>query len=114
MGMTEEEAKAQGKVLVGKAQYSGTAMGYAYGDNEAFVKVVVEHPTRRILGATVVGPQAAILVQQVVNLMSSGDQTYLPLARVQIIHPTLTEALASAFGKLRPVNFEAEHVHRHD
>ncbi len=114
VGMTEEEAKAQGKVLVGKARYSGTAMGYAYGDDESFVKVVVEHPTRRILGATVVGPQAPVLVQQVVNLMSSGDQTYLPLARVQIIHPTLTETLAAAFSQLRPVNFQAEHVHRHD
>lgn len=114
VGMTEEEAVGQGKVLVGRARYGDTAMGYAYGDDEAFVKVVVEHPTRRVLGATVVGPQAATLVQQVVNLMSSGDQTYLPLARAQIIHPTLTEALASAFSQLRPVNFEAEHAHRHD
>jgi mycothione reductase len=114
VGMTEEEAKGQGKVLVGKANYGDTAMGYAYGDDEAFVKVVVEHPTRRILGATVVGPQAAVLVQQVVNLMSSGDRTYLPLARAQIIHPTLSEALASALAQLRPANFELEHSHHHN
>jgi len=113
VGMTEEEAKSQTKVLVGIAKYMDTAMGYAYGDPDAFVKVVVEHPTRRILGATVVGPQAATLVQQMVNMMSSGDQTYYPLAHAQIIHPTLTEALASAIGRLRPANFEPEHKHVH-
>lgn len=113
VGMTEEEAKPNRKVLVGMARYRDTAMGYAYGDEEAFVKVVVEYPSMRILGGTVVGPQAAILVQQIVNLMNSENQTYAPLARAQIIHPTLSEALASAFGALAPVNFRPEHTHEH-
>jgi len=113
VGMTEEEAKAGRKVLVGVAKYHQTAMGFAYGDEEAFVKVVVEYPSRKILGATAVGPQAAIVIQQVVNMMSSDTQTYLPLVRAQIIHPTLSEALASAFGLMRPANFELEHEHRH-
>lgn len=113
VGMTEEEAKSQTKALVGIAKYQDTAMGYAYADPDAFVKVVVEHPSRRLLGATVVGPQAATLVQQVVNMMSSGDQTYFPLAHAQIIHPTLTEVLASAIGRMKPVNFEYDHKHVH-
>lgn len=111
VGMTEEEAKARRKVMVGVARYNDTAMGYAYGDDEAFVKVIVEHPSRRVLGGTVVGPQASILVQQIVNLMNSDTQTYAPLVRAQIIHPTLSEAVASAFGQLRPANFEPEHHH---
>ena len=113
VGMTEAEARKQSKVLVGVSRFYDTAMGYAYGDENAFVKVVVDHPTHRILGATVVGPQASTLVQQVVNMMSSGDGTYLPLARAQIIHPTFSEALASAFGRMRPVNFEFPHDHNH-
>jgi pyruvate/2-oxoglutarate dehydrogenase complex dihydrolipoamide dehydrogenase (E3) component len=88
-------------------------MGFAYGDEETFAKVIVEHPTRRILGATVVGPQAATLVQQVVNMMNSENQTYAPLVRSQIIHPALSEVLASAFGRLKPVNFEPEPHHHH-
>ncbi len=111
VGMTEAEAKEQTKVMVGLARYGDTAMGFAFGDEEAFVKVVVEHPTRRILGATCVGPQAATLVQQVVNMMSSGDRSYMPLARAQIIHPTLSEALAAAFSNVHPVNFTPEHDH---
>ncbi len=113
VGMTEQEAVAGRKVMVGVAKYHDTAMGFAYGDEDAFVKVMVEYPTRRILGATAVGPQAAILIQQVVNLMVSESQTYAPLARAQIIHPTLSEVLAAAFGRLQPVNFQAEHDHAH-
>lgn len=112
VGMTEEEAKAQFKVMVGFAMYRDTAMGYAFGDEEAFVKVVVEYPSRRILGGTVVGPQASTLIQQIVNMMSSDSQTYAPLVRAQVIHPTLSEAVAAAFGRLRPVNFEHEHPHK--
>ena len=111
VGMTEEEAKAGRKVMVGVSRYFDTAMGYAFGDEETFAKVVVEYPTRRILGATVVGPQASTLVQQVVNLMNSENQTYAPLARAQIIHPALSEVLSSAFGRLQPANFEPEHDH---
>ncbi len=111
VGMTEAEAKPGRRVLVGLSRYYETAMGYAYGDEEAFVKVVVEYPSMKILGGTVVGPQASTLVQQIVNMMNCEGQTYYPLARSQIIHPTLTEALAAAFGALRPVNFEPEHSH---
>jgi len=111
VGMTEEEAKAGRKVMVGVSRYTDAAMGYAYGDEEAFAKVLVEYPTRKILGATVVGPQASNLVQQVVNLMYCENQTYLPLARAQIIHPALSEVLTRAFSNLKPVNFEPEHHH---
>jgi mycothione reductase len=114
VGMTEEEAKTQFKVMVGVSKYYDTAMGFAYADEDAFVKVVVEYPSRRILGGTVVGPQASTLIQQIVNMMSSDSQTYAPLVRAQVIHPTLSEAVASAFGQLRPVNFEPpEHHHEH-
>ena len=111
VGMTEEEAKSQRKVMVGVSRYTDSAMGYAYGDEDAFVKVIVEYPTRRILGATVVGPQASTLIQQIVNMMSADTQTYAPLVRAQIIHPTLSEAIASAFGNLKPANFEPEPHH---
>lgn len=113
VGMTEKEAKVGRKVMVGVSRYTDTAMGYAYGDEEAFVKVIVEYPTRKILGATVVGPQASTLVQQVVNLMYCENQTYLPLARAQIIHPALSEVVSRAFSNLAPANFQMEHHHEH-
>ncbi len=114
VGMTEDEAVKNAKVMVGMSKFHETAMGFAYGDLDAFVKVVVEYPTGKVLGGTVVGPQASTLVQQIVLLMNAENRTYGPLARSQVIHPTLSEAVASAFGNLAPVNFEpSEHQHRH-
>lgn len=113
VGMTEREAVQGRKVMVGVSRFTETAMGYAYNDEDAFVKVVVEYPSRRILGATVVGPQASILVQEITNMMSSDTQTYAPMARAQIIHPTLSECVANAFGRLKPVNFEPPEHHHH-
>lgn len=114
VGMTEDEARKNAKIMVGLSKFHDTAMGFAYGDLDAFVKVVVEYPSRRVLGGTVVGPQASTLVQQIVLLMNAENHTYGPLARSQVIHPTLSEAIASAFGRLAPVNFEPpEHQHHH-
>lgn len=114
VGMTEAEAVQGRKVMVGVSRYTDSAMGYAYNDQDAFVKVIVEYPSRRILGATVVGPQASVLVQEITNMMSSDAQTYAPMVRAQVIHPALSEVVANAFGRLVPVNFEPpEHHHHH-
>jgi len=112
VGMTEAEAVEKGfNILVGINKYSTCAKGYAMGDEESFVKVVVEAGTRRILGANVVGPEAAILVQSLVYLMNAGDQSFIPIARSQTIHPALTEAVVGAFGRLHPPGHAHEHNH---
>ncbi|MDY7042446.1 MAG: dihydrolipoyl dehydrogenase [Chloroflexota bacterium] len=111
-GMTEEQAKKTHDILVGMKKYSDTPKGYAMGEEDGFVKVVVENGTGKILGAHVIGPHAAILVQQLVYLMNTEEQNYLPLAMAQTIHPALSEVVVGAFGNLRPVG-EHEHHHQH-
>ena len=111
VGLTQEECKKLGyKVLVGYSEYIDCAKGYALAEEEGLVKVIVDQGSRRILGAHIVGTSAAILVQQIVYLMNSGDQTYMPLARSQCIHPALSEAVVRAFGALE----DPEHEHHHD
>jgi mycothione reductase len=110
VGMTEEQAKKSHDILVGVKKYYETAKGYAMGEEDGFVKVIVERETGRILGAHVIGPHAAILLQQLVYLMNTEEQDYLPLVRAQTIHPALSEAVVGAFGNLRPVG---EHSHEH-
>jgi len=110
VGMTEGEAKAAGhEILVGRARYMDVAKGYAMGEEDGLVKVIVEQGTRRILGCYIVGSHAAILVQQVVYLMNAGAQDYMPMADSQVIHPALSEVVINAFGNLAP----AEHGHAH-
>lgn len=110
VGMTEEEAKKSHDILVGVKNYYNTAKGYAMGEEEGFVKVIVEERTGRILGAHIIGPHAAILLQPLVYLMNTEEQDYLPLARAQTIHPALSEVVVGAFGNLRPVG-EERHEH---
>lgn len=101
VGMTEAEALREGKnVLVGRAKYADTAKGYAMGGVEGLVKVVVEAETNKILGCSIVGPEAPVLVQQVVFLMNTDRGDTTPLERSQVIHPALSEVVADAFANL--------------
>ncbi len=110
VGITEEEAVAAGyDILVGRAQYGDVVMGYALGEEDSLVKVVVDAESRRILGCHIVGSQAAILVQQAVYLMNAGDEDYFPMADSQVIHPALSEVVIRAFANLAAPG----HVHGH-
>ncbi|MCU0637233.1 MAG: dihydrolipoyl dehydrogenase [Methanothrix sp.] len=106
VGMKEAEAAGKGlKVLVGRANYMDVAKGMAMAEESGFVKVVLEEGSGRILGASVVGPSAAELVQQVVYLMNTDYQDLIPVIRSQVIHPTLNEVLVRAFSELeRPLS----------
>jgi dihydrolipoamide dehydrogenase len=102
VGMTEAQAVAAGHhLLVGRSRYADRTMGFAIGEGESLVKVVVDAHDRRILGASIVGSNAAMLLQPIVWLMRAGDGTFLPLARSQTIHPALPEVVVQAFGNLQ-------------
>jgi len=108
VGMTEAEATAAGyDIYVGRATYADVAKGYAMGEENTLAKAIVDASTMKILGFHVIGSSAPDLVQQVVFLMNTDDQDYMPLARSQVIHPALSEVVVRAFGNL-------EHVHHHE
>ncbi|HWQ19476.1 MAG TPA: dihydrolipoyl dehydrogenase [Methanotrichaceae archaeon] len=101
VGLREDEAVAAGyDVLVGRSHYSEIAMGYVLGEKDGFAKVIVEDETERILGCSVIGPEAPALIQQVTFLMNAICQSMAPIALSQVIHPTVSEVLVRAFGSL--------------
>jgi mycothione reductase len=103
VGLKEAEAKEQKySILVGTALYRETAMGGAMGEPNGFVKVIVEKQTGKILGAHIVGAEASILIQEIVNAMASGNGTYEPIVQGMHIHPALSEVVQNAFGNLHP------------
>ena len=105
VGMTLAVARERGlKVMVGKAMYSSMAKGVAMANEDGFVKVIVARITGKILGCTVVGPDAAALVQQVVYLMNCGNGDMGPLYRSMVIHPAISEVVVNAFGALQNVD----------
>lgn len=101
VGLKEEEAKLRnGKILVGRALYRDTAMGAAMGYPEGFVKVIVDHDTGKVLGGHIIGPEASILIQEIINAMVSETGTFAPIAQAMHIHPALSEVVQYAFGNL--------------
>jgi mycothione reductase len=103
VGITEEEALRGGHdVLVGRARYGDTAYGWALEDETSFCKVVVDRATRRLLGAHIIGTEASLLVQQLVQGMVFG-LTVEQLARGQMyIHPALSEVVEQALLDVPP------------
>jgi len=108
VGLKEEEAKQHYNILVGRAEFKNTAMGAAMGFPEGFVKVIVEKETGKILGAHIIGPEAATVIQEITNAMIMGNGDYGPIARGMHIHPALNEVVQNAFGALQ----EPEHQHQ--
>jgi mycothione reductase len=102
VGLTEEQAvKLMGKqdVLVGRAMYTDVARGEAMMETEGFAKAVVHRKSGKVLGYHIIGPQASVLIQEVVNAMA-GDGNLWSAARGIHIHPALSEVVLKAFAKL--------------
>jgi dihydrolipoamide dehydrogenase len=100
VGMTEEAASKEHKVLVGRAKYSEVASGEIWMDDTGFAKVIVDAGARhRILGFHVIGPHAPVVIQEVINAMASGgniDEIHSGMH----IHPALPELIVRTLGSI--------------
>jgi mycothione reductase len=99
VGLTEETARKTHEVLVGRAFYADTVMGEAMGEEEGFAKAVVEKGSERILGFHIIGPQAALLIQEVVNTMFNRG-TVRDLTGPMHIFPALSNLIPEVFSRL--------------
>ena len=98
VGMTENEAKAQG-LKVGKGAFPWAASGrsLSLGRDEGMTKVLFDERTERVIGAGIVGPNAGDLIAEVAVAIEMGcDAT--DIGHTIHPHPTLSET----------VNFAAE------
>ena len=105
VGLREREAvdrHGEGNVLIGVQRYQDVAKGEAMNVRDFFVKAIVEKNTMRILGAHIVGPNASILIQEIINLMYTPEQTAIPIIEGMHIHPALSEVVERAFRSLMP------------
>ncbi|TAN40225.1 MAG: dihydrolipoyl dehydrogenase [Nitrospirae bacterium] len=99
VGLTESQARKEHEVLVGRAQYSDIVMGEAMLEQEGFAKAVVEKGSRRILGFHIIGPHAAMLIQEVVNAVAQKG-TVESITGCMHIFPALSNLIPEAFGNL--------------
>jgi len=106
VGLHEREAislKGEENILIGFQEFMMTAKGSALEARNAFVKVVLEAPEGKILGAHIIGPDASILLQEFVNAMYSPDPTIATISKAMHIHPALSEVVHGACRSLMPV-----------
>lgn len=97
VGLTERDARAAGYDLMIKIQAFGdTAYGWAMEDTTSVCKLVADRSTRQLLGAHLIGPHSAILVQQLIQGMTFG-RTVDEMGRGQyFIHPAMPEVIENA------------------
>ncbi len=97
VGLTESQAQASGEPFcVITHGYGGAAYGWAMEDTTSFCKLIGDPRTRTVVGAHVIGPQASMLVQLLVQGMHLGN-TADEMAVGQVwIHPALSEVVEQA------------------
>jgi pyruvate/2-oxoglutarate dehydrogenase complex dihydrolipoamide dehydrogenase (E3) component len=96
VGLTEREARERGvEVEVATLDFGRIARARETGRARGLVKVLVDPDSERILGAAVVGAEAAELVTVLQVLMEARAPASV-LVQAQMIHPAFVEGLQSA------------------
>lgn len=97
VGLTEQELVAAGRPFRRSLRpYGDTAYGWAMEDTASFCKVLSDPGSDRLLGAHICGPDAAVLLQQLVQAMAF-DLSVTQIASGQLyIHPALSEVVEQA------------------
>lgn len=107
VGRTEEQVKADGEPYnVGVFPFVASGRATAANDTAGMVKIIAHADTDRVLGAHIVGPSAADLVQQVAISMEFGASAE-DIGMTVFGHPTLSECVKEA---ALAVNGHAIHI----
>lgn len=100
VGLTEEIARKSHKVLTGIAKYSDTAKGQAMMEENGFAKAIIEEGSRKILGFSIIGPEAPVLLQEVTNAFAQGGTADDILDKMHIF-PALSELIPETFSRIK-------------
>jgi dihydrolipoyl dehydrogenase len=95
VGLTEEEAKANGEVRVGKFPMLANSRAKTNREPDGFVKVVADAKTDRVLGVWMIANVAGTMIAQAAQAMEFGA-TSEDIAYTCHAHPTHSEALKEA------------------
>lgn len=101
VGKTEKQALESGHdITVGKAMFRSNGKAQAMGETDGLVKVIVDRDNDLLLGAFIVGPHAADLIEELSLAMSSRLPVREILSSVHA-HPTLSETVTAALAAAR-------------
>ena len=95
VGLTEEEAKANGEVKIGKFPMLANSRAKTNHEPDGFVKVIADAKTDRVLGVWCIASVAGTMIAQAAQAMEFGA-TSEDIAYTCHAHPTHSEALKEA------------------
>jgi mycothione reductase len=100
VGAREQDLSHGRRYVTAVHEYADVAYGWALQDNAGFCKLYADPATGTLLGAHIMGSQAPLLIQPLVQAAAAG-QRLDDLARAQYwIHPALGEVVENALLKL--------------
>jgi mycothione reductase len=96
VGAREQDLSPERPYVSGIREYKDVAYGWALQDHSGFCKIYADAATGTLLGAHIMGSQASLLIQPLVQAAAAGTRLD-DLARAQYwIHPALTEVVENA------------------
>ncbi len=96
VGFTEEALKASKKpYIVGKAFYKNSAMGMALRSEEGFVKLLFDKRSKKLIGAHIIGFDAASLIHMPIAYMNM-KASLEDMLKTIYVHPALPEVIRNA------------------
>jgi dihydrolipoamide dehydrogenase len=96
VGITEREAKAQGRaVKIGRFPFRAHGRNIADGETTGFVKLIGDAGTGQVLGAHIIGARASELIHEC-SLALGADLDLRHLAQAIHAHPTVSETIGEA------------------
>lgn len=113
VGLSEREAinkHSAEQIEIGFSYYANNvkARSMGYDDADYFVKLVLLKNRNRLLGASIIGPDASVLIQIIVTAIYSDESSADLLERSIFVHPTLSKVIESALKN----RFSIEEYHR--
>jgi len=98
VGLSERDARQRGiAVRVARLPMSGVLRARTTGETAGFMKVLVEATGDKILGFTMIGPEAGE-VMAVVQMAMLGGLPWTVFPNAILTHPTMAEGLGSLFA----------------
>ena len=95
-GLTEEACKEQGiEIRKGQSFFRANGKALAMGEPEGLCKLLFRKDDGRLIGAHIMGVEAADLAQQCADMMNAG-MTLEKIENVIFGHPTVSEVILSA------------------
>jgi pyruvate/2-oxoglutarate dehydrogenase complex dihydrolipoamide dehydrogenase (E3) component len=100
VGLTEQEAKAQGRTIrVTKMPMSYVARALEVDETRGFMKAIVDADTKEILGCAILGIEGGEIMSML-EIAMLGHLPYTVLKEAIFAHPTLAESLNNLFSSL--------------